>query len=154
METGDLATWVAAGTSLIALATAAVATAYTRKMVRIERERDERRDTESKRQFAEQVGAWTVRADAASSPATPRVLCVLRNGSSLPIFDVQLEYEAEEWGDDDFRELLPPGEHMLELPDGAEKGGGEFRVQVEFTDAQGLRWRRGYDGRLSVRTAW
>jgi hypothetical protein len=84
------------------------------------------------------------------------------SASTSPVYSLELVYFILGAAQDDVnlvgaveQHLLPPGEHLRELPhtvterwDPA-RPSTYLRVRMSFVDARGRRWRRGYDGVLT-----
>jgi hypothetical protein len=84
------------------------------------------------------------------------------SASTSPVYSLELVYFILRAGPDDVnlvgavkQHLLPPGEHLRELPrtvierwDPA-RPPTYLRVRMSFVDARGRRWRRGHDGVLT-----
>jgi hypothetical protein len=117
-----------------------------------------RRDTAAQRdKHAEQarlIAGWT-------DPAEDYWV-TLRNGSPLPVYEVQVDIVSitESWADDfeptkrkhgryaAHLDVLPPGDTHISEANGAGRrpvvapASKPYSVQIEFTDARGSRWKR------------
>ncbi|GAA1451730.1 hypothetical protein GCM10009641_86610 [Mycobacterium cookii] len=150
---GDLATWVTATVTLGALVAAIVAVRRSGELLQIEQERDKARDKRDadlreaaeRAEQADLVAAWPYDVEDFGP------LSVQLTGSSLPVYDVELEFvgpsgvETEELG------LLPPGTQLHDWPQWMHDGEGtlaDFRVALSFRDTAGRVWRRNEYGVL------
>jgi hypothetical protein len=148
MPLGDWATWTGVVVTLGALLAAA-------GVLRIELMRDrDARSAAARNEQANLVAAWDDRRD-------PDSFATIRNGSQLPVYDVELLIF-----DSEARNLLwtarfpvvPPAETVgvfvvQHSQTGADiRGGGStvgpHRVVVDFRDAANRRWKRDLGGRL------
>lgn len=158
---GDVPNWVSA------LGTIA---AFFAVVVQLRREQtarhrmEERRRAEEHRAQASRVAAWFEGLPARNpldpmpEPGSPaawgdRGRLVISNSSSLPIYEVVVDYDAD--GPNGARaeqhlwvELLPPGDWVI-LAD-TRPSWLDGTVAVSFVDAAGRNWSRGRDFQLRV----
>lgn len=136
IDWGDVPTWVSAITTLGAL----IAAAY---LVRVEVRRDRRQVEHLERaEQADHVAAWF-------DDDSGRFL--VRNGSSLPIYNVRIWVYSEADSDEliEVDGAVPPGDLRLPVPDGVMGPYLEASIRLRFTDAASRSWQRWVDGRLS-----
>jgi len=166
VELGDLSSWVTALVTAAALGAAIYAGRHAAKLLRIETERDREREDNERRGQASLVAAWR-----GVVPLFPNVPAnndgtygpVVRNGSELPIYQVQVEILpiGQTTGTHVFIfEVLPPGQWFVHTRDGGIyttrpvtldpelKKDPEYQVAVSFRDAAGATWRRDQYGIL------
>jgi hypothetical protein len=144
---GDVPTWVGSITTTLALVAAGWAV-----VIELRRDRAAQRDRQVEQ--ARLIAGWTDPAD--DYWVTPR------NGSSLPVYDVQVDIlsTSESWEDlfgmtkrkhgqyTNHLDVLPPGDsHISEVKAAGRKpvvapAPKPDRIQIEFTDAKGSRWKR------------
>jgi hypothetical protein len=165
---GDVPTWIAAVAAGLALYFATAAARAVRRLLLVEQARENRREaadadrrTAAARAFqADRIGAWH---------QTGYYAATLRNGSTLPVYDVAVEFvgtggDLREQG---LLDILPPGDQTLgwtgtasspqdgqtaHLQPGQirpEEPPHLFRVAVTFRDTAGSRWRRDERGLLT-----
>lgn len=148
MEWGDVPTWVGAVTSTAALTAAVVAAFAARRILGIEIGRDEGQAHERRSRQAELVAAWLTDRASRDRPApATRWVCLLRNVSAVPVYDVLLTYQV---GDtrhvDEVFPQMPPGDHERDVVDAAAfalaHGTDDVELTMSFTDAAGRRWTR------------
>lgn len=135
IDWGDVPTWVGAITTLGALIAAAV-------LVRFELRRDHREvDRLERAEQADKVAAWF-------DDQSARIL--VRNGSSLPIYNVRVWVISGAPGDEliEVDGAVPPGDMPLAVPRGAMGALSEIGLRLRFTDAAGRSWQRWFDGTL------
>lgn len=145
---GDLATWVTAIVTLGALVAAIAAVRRSGKLLQIEQDRDQARDKRDaelreaaeRAEQADLVAAWPEDVED-FGPLSVR----LTNGSSLPVYDVELEFVGPSGVETEKAGLLPPGTQLHDWPQGMHDGEGtlaDFRVALRFRDTAGRVWRR------------
>lgn len=113
-----------------------------------------------RREQAARVTAWPGSMDdrLPSGNATQYPIIVVRNGSGATIHNVLVGY-AGAWGSlppdrphgvPVWKTMIPPGDWYLDGPE-YEGEAMDFRtgLLIEFTDANGWRWKRAADGALS-----
>ena len=154
---GDLPTWVGAVTTLGALIAA-------RRLIKVELERDERaaedrRRAEEDRARSEQaalVATWP-----GPSPGSSGRGIVVRNGSNLPIYGVEVTLHSHSGRPDILvvvEDVIPPGDRWYPFPESVfevnELGDrvgdtrDDWAPAIEFEDAAGRLWGRNEDGVL------
>lgn len=167
---GDIPTWLAT-----IAATAAGIVAYS--VYRIEAQRDRISDAERRSTQAAKIAAWygsrpqhvTRRiGDSVQTSTSPEPVwgAFLRNASDLPVSDVTVEFHfpssasdpAETWNIHTIEKgTLPPNdtpihltidEAALRIYSDDPRVDAFHRVEIEFTDTQGVRWHRDVKGRL------
>ena len=161
--------WVTALATVGALVAASFAGWTATRLYRTERERDERLERAERSWQASQIVAWASWAKPTdpgialnlAGGRTSQVHLALRNASGVPVYDVQVFWscEGQALGDQPLPMLSPTGDHphereikckgvaeLVQRPDRAARI--DIRAAIEFTDAAGVRWRRGGDGRL------
>jgi hypothetical protein len=116
LPAGDWATWVNAVVSFVALVAAIIAVKRSSAMLKVEQGRDsqpDERDAQERKaaeraEQADHVAAWI---------GFPEGLTV-RNGSSLPIYDVEVRVllQGEPVGETVRLPVLPPGEETPRIP--------------------------------------
>jgi hypothetical protein len=135
LDWGDVPTWIGAITTLCAL----LAAAY---LVAIEVRRDRREaDRQDRAEQADKVAAWF---DDASGQL------LLRNGSSLPIYNVLITIfpESPELATIQPEGAVPPGDTLLAYPPMVMNSFTETSLRLMFTDTAGRSWERSFNGRL------
>jgi hypothetical protein len=168
---GDIPTWLAT-----IAATAAGVVAY--RVYQIEARRDLISKDERRAAQAAKIAAWygsqrqnmtlTIGSSVQTRPMPEPVWgAFLRNASDLPAFDVIVKFHFPPSGTDDSaaawnvhtikKRVLPPNDapiHLtideiaLRICSGDPRMDAFHRVEIEFTDTQGLRWHRDVKGRL------
>jgi hypothetical protein len=135
---------------------------------RIEAQRDQMSDQERRSAQASKVPAWY--GSQQRTVAEPIWGAFLRNASDLPVFSVWVTFHfvgpndsIENWKIQTIKKLiLPPGDAPihLEIDENAlreyfknPKMYSSHRVEIEFTDVQGVRWHRDMRGGLQDITA-
>lgn len=149
-EWGTVPDWVEALATVVAAGAAIGAGRWALRLLEVEQRRDERLEEERRREQASHVGAYI---DAA------RIVHIV-NASKQPVHDLNVRVDivgrkhpiefpytlgpSKEWPEelkdqarDDFNAAL--------VADGAPPS----RLEMAFTDGQGVRWRRELNGRLS-----
>lgn len=166
---GDLPTWVSASAALLALSFAAVAALIARKTYLIESERDriaesdrKARDQQQRRDQAARISAWWGRDPEFQSGAGSSAWgAIVLNSSEAPVYQVFCTILSRD-GTVPPKKLslpvLPPSQTPRFLPVAAAPihsgtdvppwDASDLRVQLSFTDASGVRWRRDKYGRL------
>jgi hypothetical protein len=153
LDWGDVPTWVGALTTLGALiAAGALVKVELRRDRRTEREAQQRRDGQARAEQADLVAAWKDQKDSDS-------WATIRNGSELPVYDVELElfettgtvrqYTVEVG-------VVPPSDHMdiwvVQNSVGTDVHSPgrprEFAVSITFRDTAGREWKRDTAGVL------
>lgn len=152
----DIPSWMSAFGSVLALGFAAVAVVVTRRMYRIESERDrvsaEARDAQvafARRAQAASVSAWW------GESRDGRWGTFVRNASETPVYQAYLTL----LGPDDHSDgtkidypVVAPSDDALFWPlsnDRPTQRPTPRRVKLSFTDAAGVRWLRNQYGRLT-----
>jgi len=157
VQWGDVATWVGAGVSLLALAAAVVGAVQAFRVLGIERKRDlvyakesAERAGEARRMQATGVCVWI---GEVGTPSAHSILVVsLRNASELPVYDVVADVAIGSATASISLSVLPPAPVPLErpislvLPPGA--SAQEVSLELRFRDSAGVRWRRSGSGLL------
>jgi hypothetical protein len=166
VELGDLSSWVTALVTAAAFGAAIYAGRKAAGLLRVETERDRKREDDERRGQASLVAAWR-----GVVPAYPNVPAnndgtfgpVVRNGSELPIYQVNVEIlsPGPMTGELVFiYEVLPPGQWFVHVQDrgfyktrqvtfhSELKNVPEYQVAVSFRDAAGAIWRRDEHGIL------
>lgn len=168
---GDIPTWLAT-----TAATAAGIVAY--RVYQIEAHRDRLSEKERRSAQAAKVAAWYGSrqrdvtlgiGDSVQTHTVPQPVwgAFLRNASDLPVSDVTVKFYFPALGADDSAEtwnihtitmqVLPPNDTPIhrEIDEIALRAYSEdpkmdafHRVEIEFTDTQGVRWHRDIKGRL------
>jgi hypothetical protein len=170
---GDVATWVVAVTTLLALVAAAFAGIVAYKVLAVETRRDLLADSERIAAQAAEVAAWSGRTKAetfvsSDGPDTWQEWgAVIRNASGLPVYGLRVwfcdpadpapgsELRTLQWYESpELTDVLPPGDAFVSPPREITKrraaGSTErWLVAVEFTDAVGARWLREPRGKLT-----
>lgn len=172
---GDIPTWLAT----IAATTAGIV-AY--RVYRIEAQRDRISEWERRSAQAAKVATWygsrqrqvtQRRGDSVQTYtlAEPVWGAFLRNASDLPVSDLVINFyfpgkndSTETWNIHTINKLtLPPNdapihleidETALRLYSDERKMDAFHRVEIEFTDSQGIRWHRDVKGRLKGIKDW
>jgi arabinogalactan oligomer/maltooligosaccharide transport system substrate-binding protein len=156
VDWGDVPTWFASGSSLLALLFAAAAVIAARRTFRIELERDQvnaaaraAQDAYFRRGQASRVSTWWGTTDSGSWGA------FVRNASDAPVYQAHLTVVNRR---DDTRTakldlaVIPPASHpvchTVPIQATAEEL-DDLRVTLTFTDATGVRWMRDEYGRLT-----
>ncbi|MBO0884063.1 MAG: extracellular solute-binding protein [Mycobacterium sp.] len=157
VQWGDVASWLQAVGSLLALGFAAAAVVAARRTYQIESERDrvnaEARDAQTafgRRAQAALVSAWW------GSDKHQAWGAFVRNASETPVYQVYLTImgpDDRSDGHKTYHLVVPPGEVLFcEVDDGVDADGSPpppRRVKLSFTDAAGVRWLRNQYGRLT-----
>ncbi|BCB76969.1 hypothetical protein GCM10022251_44520 [Phytohabitans flavus] len=150
---GDVPTWLSSVGTVFALIFAALAALAAQRVYRIESERDRvaadaRREQVAfaRRTQAALVSAWWGRgADGWGA--------FVRNASETPVYQVGLtvlDIHDPNVGDRIDLPIVPPSAQPVFQPSGLTASpGGDYRVEVTFTDSAGVRWIRDQLGRLS-----
>jgi hypothetical protein len=178
MDWGDVPSWALVAVSLCAVALAATAArwSYAAFMTAsgVAARADEARRQMREREQATLVGAWPISERETFQKAIERgvVGAAIRNGSPMPIYNVEIVYRDPGAAWSAIRRLhmvAPADEPQIfagfdeEISTGAphpariNKDGSvklvpsaEMRVEIRFADALGRRWRRDDDGVLDV----
>jgi hypothetical protein len=148
---GDVPTWIAVIAAGLALYFATAAARSVHALLRVEQARETRREIADQAFQARHIGAWH---QASYFAAT------LRNGSTLPVYDVTVEFLGPGgalW-EKGLLDVLPPGEQILpwtgdaspsdDVAGDSRHGPRDCRLAVNFTDTAGNRWRRSERGEL------
>lgn len=159
MDLSNLPDWVSAVATVTALLFAAIAAIAARNVYRIESARDQvvadlraRQDALERRDQAALVSAWWGHSLEAGEPAQPAMGVFVRNASETPVFDARLS--VLDVNDPNVSErfelaVVPPATEPVFHPRPlSTPSPADFRVEVTFSDAKGLRWIRDKQGRL------
>ena len=168
---GDIPTWLATFAAI-----AAGLVAY--RVYQVEAQRDRLAEEERKGAQAAKIAAWygsqshTVTTRIGNSVQTypamkPKWGAFLRNASDLPVYDVLVKFHfpgtdaKAASGNDNVQSIvkmvLPPSDAPVHLEvdeltlrffSEDSRADAFHRVEIEFTDAQGIRWHRDVKGRL------
>ena len=153
---GDLPTWIQAVAALLALIGAIIAAIQAYQALSLQRAADQREVEQLQQHLgrleqsqAEQVCVWADVVDRNLVKNSIRVY--LRNGSTLPVYDVSVGLATDDEVVLDIG-VLPPTVAPLErvLPKPVTAGGGPA-PWVTFRDSAGAGWLRDGAGRLSRR---
>lgn len=153
-EPSELAGWIEAVATALALLAAMIAAIFAVGAFRIETARERRWEDSAARAQAEVVAAWGHRGEV-----------IIVNGSALPVYDVQLvvlirgksvamklnHLQPTDVGGRKVREtvFLKHFDTQYRAADAAGEGMPSTLVVIEFSDAAGQRWLRDARGRLS-----
>ena len=173
---GDIPTW-------LATIAATVAGIVAFNVYRIEAGRDQVSELERRSAQAAKVAAWygstsqevmRRRGDSVQTQtvSVPVWGAFLRNASDLPVSDVAVRFLLPSSGADDSadarslhrinKDILAPNNEPIHLEiaevvlrtySDDEREDAFHRVEIEFTDTQGIRWQRDVKGRLKDITA-
>lgn len=151
---GNLPDWVSAGSTVFALAFAAIAVIVARRSFLIESARDEVNEADRREQaaFARRAQAALVCAWWGPAELGGAAGAFVRNASNAPVYQAHLTVlDADERSGSTkiHAQVLPPGDQARFFPVEAMAAGGPHRVQFCFTDAAGVRWMRNPYGRLT-----
>ena len=164
---GDIPTWIAT-----IAATVAGTIAY--RVYRIEARRDQISDEERRGAQASKIAAWYgYRTESVIDTSRVQAINVekpiwgayLRNASDLPVYDLTVRFyfpgTSESAGEGDIytvnKGVLPPSSTPIlveydvtarRIYSSDPKTDAFHRVEIEFTDTQGIRWHRDVKGRL------
>lgn len=166
---GDIPAWISAIGSLGALIAAVLASLIALRIYRIESERDQRaesdrreRDLEALRAQASQVSAWWDTAYRVSDEGQRYSLgraALVRNASELPVHSVRVFFHVPlagggyEYFGPVIKAVVPPRPDPVDVYPPLEPGDVEpsnALVEIEFTDANGVQWKRDTSGRLEM----
>lgn len=171
----DIANTVTAGATVAATFGAFLAARAAWSVLRVERARDDQAVEDRRRAQAEMISCW-LEAEAFEW-LTPQVKitdgCHLLNVSSQPVTEVEVLVRLPDGSEHPLRRqrVLPPGDHPFRTTERIDQHGpiddyfrsqggqggyprdwkdqfGNLPVSIEFTDAAGARWIRGFDGKL------
>jgi len=177
---GDTECWMTFWTgttaigTLLLVAAAVVAGVFSFRLLRTERDRDDRAEIATRAAQASLIASWAdceIGHEYGKKPGAPTthylaVFAVLRNASQLPVYDVSIDWKLFAVGKAEptlgrwWQNVVPPDatpsqcdpevEIRLPLLDPEDWRSQLDRVQtiLEFRDAHGHWWRRGSDGRL------
>ncbi len=162
---GDLATWANSAVSALALTAAIIAGRYTARAYRLQVKRDEKDDTERRKQDAlllrEQaalVSGWIeFRSTDGSGSPNGGWGARVRNASQTPVYQAKLTilnvHDADSTVDYAIPVIPPGGEPLFYRIGDTEplsviENALAFRVELAFTDSSGTRWARDRQGRL------
>ncbi|PPI54283.1 hypothetical protein [Rathayibacter toxicus] len=165
MELGSWAEWLSAVATIGALVAASWAAVVSRRLFGIESRRDDVATHRERQEQATRIAAWCVRRDIGDEHGR-RGLAV-RNVSDSPVFDLEVRSTystGKEQKPVELRPLtlavLPPGDFVTfghgqygwnfpverstvtELLSPITKNPGWRVIEITFTDAHGIRWRR------------
>ena len=166
----DLPTWlagigtvVAAIAAMIALIAAFKAGGYTRRLLDIESEREERALRESEGRQAYLIDAWEERLPRQTLGGIGQLVVRLVNGSQVAVYDVHIDWfdhSISRWRAGIGVPILKPGLEDIPVPSelshpevsGVQELSTEpisgWPFQVKFRDRAGLLWRRDFTGRI------
>lgn len=159
-----LATSMTAIAAIIALIAAFRAAAYTKRLLAIESDREERALRESEGRQAYQVDAWEERLPPTHFGTLGALVVRLVNSSNVAVYDIAID-----WYDHDLRAIragsrlpiLKPGHQDVLLPEElswpeADDAPGlsvepisGWPFTMSFRDRSGLYWQRGFNGSLT-----
>jgi len=152
---GNVPDWVSALGSVFALGFGAVAVVVTRRMYRIESERDR---VDAQARSAQQLFERRAQAALVSSwwgeSQDGRVGAFVRNSSEAPVYQAYLTVLGLDDHSDSFKVhylVVPPLDDAVFCPvdDKQPAQRAARRVKLSFTDAAGVRWLRNQYGRLT-----
>lgn len=153
---GDIPGWVSALGSVFALGFGAVAVVVTRRMYRIESERDQvnAQIRNGEHSFARRAQAAMVSSWWGESP-DGRGGAFIRNTSEIPVYQAYLTVLDLDDHSDSVKVhylVVPPSDSAVFCPVDSGRPterNAARRVKLSFTDAAGVRWLRNQYGRLT-----
>ena len=158
------ATSMTAIAAIVALIAAFRAAAYTKRLLAIESDREERALRESEGRQAYQVDAWEERLPPTNFGTLGALVVRLVNGSNVAVYDIEIAWYDHDLGTIRAGSRLPilkPGHQDVLLPEeltwpevddprglSVEPISG-WPFTMSFRDRSGLYWKRGFDGSLT-----
>lgn len=156
VDWGSVPDWANAGASAAALGGAVWAARIAGRALGLERRRQTLAEERDEAAQASAVAVWV------TDPSTRTWSAVLRNGSQLPVYDVEVTFQPSVRTDDDLGiatariHTVGPGDVDIPYPQQFQWPGGnpttnlvdDLRLSLTFTDAAGVPWSRDENGRL------